>query len=843
MARDLKLEVLLKAVDRATAPLKKITQGSGDTARALKASREQLRDLERAQKDLRGFQRLQHQSEKTSSALREQQARVEQLTREIKNTEGPTRRLNQRRDAAIRKARRLKEATRQQTEALEKAQRAMRASGNIASGLVTQLTRGDNATTAFARAEQQLARRVAGANRELDEQKAKLRQLAEQQRRAARAADQLQRQRDRAGRLAAGGATAAAGGGVALFGMGSMLRPGVEFGAQMSAVQAVMRLERSDPRFQALKAQARDLGDSTSFSATQAAQGQEFLARAGFDAEAILAALPGVLDLAKANRMDLGRTADISSNILSAYGLDPAQMGRVGDVLTATTTRANVNLEMLGNTMKYMGPVAKQFGISLEESAAMAGLLGNVGIQGEQAGTTLRAMMLRVAAPTSTAAAMLKELGIQTADAQGNLRAMPAILADLARATEEMGTATQADYLKAIFGEEAIAGVMELLQRQGTKGITQFSEVLGDAAGANARTAAIMANNIKGDLDGLSSAWEEIGITLTDTNNGALRGLIQSVTEIVRGLGEWMKANPELTATLAKAAAVLAAVVTAGGVLTLTLASMLGPMALVRYGMVLFGLRSGALLAGIHALGAGLLGFAARAVPAVIAGVRAMGVAMMANPIGLAIGVITAGVGLIIAKWDVIGPYFQQLWAWVKGVFTSAWSGIKALLSWSPLGLITDSWGAITGWFSGLSENIMATLGKALSWISDKFLSPVQAIKDALGAAWDALFGGDDEANAKIRSAARTARKAAAAATLGVGAAAGPAAADVPIDTRPAVSAPAASAPQSGGNFTINVYAAPGMDERAIAREVQRLIAEHEHEKAARRRSSLYDLE
>ena len=148
-------------------------------------------------------------------------------------------------------------------------------------------------------------------------------------------------------------------------------------------------------------------------------------------------------------------------------------MGRVGDVLTATFTRSNVDLSMLGETMKYVAPIAKEFGTSIEDASAMAGLLGNVGIQGEQAGTTLRSLHNRLAAPPKMARKALDDLGISVADAQGNMRPMVDILAEIAKKTEGLGSADRLGAFKAIAGAEAGAGMAALVEQGGAGAITK----------------------------------------------------------------------------------------------------------------------------------------------------------------------------------------------------------------------------------------------------------------------------------------------------------------------------------------------------------------------------------
>lgn len=913
MARDLKLQVILDAVDRATGPLKKITQGSGATAEALKASRDQLKTLERAQRELRGFRDLKRQSEDSARALTDQQREVQELTRQLEQADGATGDLTRRRAQAIRQAQRLKEQYQAEQQQLQY--------------LRTHMTRVDGVTGKLGDQQQALSRRIRDANEQLQRQQQELGEVARKQRQAADAARQFHRGMGRAGRLMGTGAGGLATGGASLYGGARLLAPGVDYGAAMSRVQALTRLDKNDPRFQALQDQARELGSSTSFSATQAAEAQGFLGMAGFDPDAIIAAMPSMLDLAKAQGADLGRTADISSNLLSGFGLDPAEMTRLADVITATTTRANVDLEMLGESMKYVAPVAREMGLSLEESAAMAGLLGNVGIQGSQAGTTLRAMMLRLSAPTGAASDALATLGIHAKDAEGNLRNVPEILADVAKATETLGSADRLAYLKDIFGEEPAAGMAELINQQGAAGIEAFVATLDQAAGENARVAKVMADNIKGDLQGLNSAWEEVGITLTDTNEGPLRNLIQNVTRITRAVGDWMKANPELTAQLATAAAAVAGLVAVGGALTLALGSLLGPMVLTRYGLQMLGLKGGAFTRVLGTL-------AARAIPALIGALRMLGAAAMANPILAIIGLIAAGALLIWQNWDTLGPKFAALWEGIKTTAGDFWEWLKAtaasardliiagFTNWTLPGLILQHWDAIRAsgtelwqWFQDAPGNAIEVVATMLSdWdlkglLEEKWTAAMdylkslpgrmrdagldvarglgEGIKNGAVSAWDAVsdaargtehraryeldthspsrvfksIGGDvmaglaqgiqgSEQAPLSRVTAFSQRLRQAGAGLAVGAATLPtvATADIPIDTRPPLSAASADGGVViQGGINISVQPAPGMDEQALARyvasEVRRTLDEARREAGARNRSAIYDLD
>src|SRR5699024_10736721 len=189
------------------------------------------------------------------------------------------------------------------------------------------------------------------------------------------------------------------------------------------------RLDKDDPMLEQLKEQAKELGATTWASATQAADAQGFYAMAGYTPEQIMAALPSTLDLAKAGDVDIGRAADINSNILSAFKLDASESGKVADVLVSVFTRTNTSIETLGETMKYFGTIAGSVDIPVEEAAALAGILGNVGIQGSMAGTSLKTIVTNLSAPTGRTKKILDDLKISTKDKNGDLRAMPEMLA------------------------------------------------------------------------------------------------------------------------------------------------------------------------------------------------------------------------------------------------------------------------------------------------------------------------------------------------------------------------------------------------------------------------------
>lgn len=524
------------------------------------------------------------------------------------------------------------------------------------------------------------------------------------------------------------------------------MAPGVGFDAQMSKVQALARLDKQSAEYAELRAQALQLGATTMFSATQAAEGQAFLAMAGFDPKAIQGAMPGLLDMAKAGDLDLGRTADISSNILSAFGIDPKKMGQVADVLTKTFTTSNVNLEMLGTTMGYVGPVARAAGVDLETTAAMAGLLGNVGIQGEKGGTALRAMLLRLAAPTGGASKALKglklsaddlgnmgkatkavqQLGVKTMDAKGNMRPLMDIMDDLARATKNMGSAKKLELLKQIFGEEPAAAMSELMSKAGDGGIKKYLEEVRDNAGAAKKTAGTMADNMLGDIDQLKSAWEDVRIGLFDANNGEIRSWTQGLTAGVQAVGQWFKDNPVAAQWLVRIVLVFVALTTAVGALLIPLGVLLAKGLLIRLMLA----KLAVLASGGAGAFAGMASGVGRLLPLLAR--SALLLLRFLGPVGLVI----SGLWAIYSNWDTIWAAMRGAWesfsSWAVGLWSEFWASLSA--TWDA---IASAAGSI---WQSIVSNIQAVLsGGVGAWLQALInFSPFGilwgAITSALGA-------------------------------------------------------------------------------------------------------------
>lgn len=380
------------------------------------------------------------------------------------------------------------------------------------------------------------------------------RSIAQQERALARL-NRIQGLRSRGQAAMTRGSMQIAGGMVAGYGASRMLAPGIEFDKEMSRVQGLTRLDKTSDEMKMLRQQARDLGATTWADPTQVAQGQGFLAMAGFSPQDIKKAMPGMVDLARSSGIEIARAADISSNILSAFNIPADQMDRVGDILVGTFTRANVDMEMLGNTMKYVAPIAKELGISLEETAAMAGILGNAGIQDSNGGTAMRSIFKRLAGGSATpkmARDALKSLKINTRNKKGDLRNPSDILTEVFIKTSKMGNAERLAKLVAIAGTEAGAAMATMVSKGNLEKLITLTSDVRTNFGENAKMAKVMADNFDGDLEEMKSAVTDFQITLQTGTDGALRDWTQGLTGIINKMNQWAQDSPEATNLIIK---------------------------------------------------------------------------------------------------------------------------------------------------------------------------------------------------------------------------------------------------------------------------------------------------
>ncbi|HGU2917293.1 TPA: phage tail tape measure protein, partial [Escherichia coli O103:H2] len=519
--------------------------------------------------------------------------------------------------------------------------------------------------------------------------------------RVTRARERYSRAQETAGKLKTGGALAIGAAAAGGYAAGRFLQPAIGFGKEMSRVQALTRIDKNSPQFKALREQALKLGSETPFTASDAASGQSFLAMAGFTPQAIQAALPGVLNMALAGGVELGETADIGSNILTQFNLTADQMDRVGDTLTAAFTRTNTDLRALGETMKYTGPVAAKLGISLEEAAAMAGMLASNGLRGSDAGTAMRASLSRLASPPKAAADALKELGVSVADARGKMRPMEDVLLDLYKATQKYGQVDQVSFFKDIAGEEAFVGLQTLVAAAGSGELQKLTRELQGARGEVDRVAKVMADNLDGDLKNLDSAWEGLRIRISDLVDGPLRSVTQWLTRVLEKITSLAQAHPVLTRQLLIAGGALLAMTATIRSLSLVIGVLYGKLATLRLGFDIL-TRSMNVVRVLPALWGMLTG--------------------SVSLLGGAIGALFSPVGLIVAALAGAAVLIWKYWDPIRAFFAGVFSGIMERLT--PLRETFERFGPV---FDAIGSGI----SQVFNWFKS-LLSPMESSKETL---------------------------------------------------------------------------------------------------------------
>ncbi|HDS7653400.1 TPA: phage tail tape measure protein [Klebsiella variicola] len=743
---DLSIRVAFSAIDKLTRPVSAASKAIGGLSDSLKKTQSSIKDLE---KSASSFDRLRAQANDTALKLRNTQRAFDGLNQKQREggqlTEAQTTRLETLRN----KLSRLTDTYNKQTTQLRAAGQAVRQHG-------VNLTAGSGAVQSAIRRTEQYA----------------LSLERERQRLAAvtRAQASYEKAKETGARLRGGGTMAIAGAAAAGYTGGRFLAPAVGFDEEMSRVQALTRLDKGDSQLAALRAQAKKLGAETAFTTRDAASGQAFLAMAGFTPQSIQAALPGVLNMALAGGMDLGESADIGSNILSQFRLDPKEMDRVSDVLTAAFTRTNTDLRGIGEAMTYAGVGAEKLGVSVEEAAALVGVLAAQGIRGSMAGTGLRASLSRLASPVGKAKDALKELGVSVADSTGKMRPIEGVLTDLFKTTKKYGNTDQLSFFKDIAGEEAANSLQTLVQAAGSGQLQKLLSELKKSQGEALKAAKVMADNLGGDLKNLDSAWEGFRIQVEETTDGPLRKLTQNLSEVITAASEWVKANPRLAQTLLLVVGGALALAVAIGALSLAVGILIGPLAKLQLGFTLltggrgilgtvaalrtFGTATGpvmatmkgwrAVLSGVQSGFGGILVKISK-VSAVLPAMRsalmgaflAPGAALASfgksfgmfllrfsglKMLGGVLSFLLSPIGLIGAAFIAAGLLIWRYWEPLKAFFTGLFTGVMQALS--PL---RDSFAA----FSPILESVGDGVKSVWQWFTN-LLSPIQTSKDTL---------------------------------------------------------------------------------------------------------------
>ena len=321
--------------------------------------------------------------------------------------------------------------------------------------------------------------------------------------------------------------------GAAGIGMGiyDTVKTYMDFEAQMKKVQAISGASGAD--FEALTAKAKEMGAATQFSATESAQALEYMAMAGWKTDDMLGGISGIMDLAAASGEDLGRVSDIVTDALTAFGLQASDSAHFADVLAQASSNSNTNVSMMGMTFKYVAPIAGALKYSIEDVGTAVGLMANAGIKGEQAGTSLRAMMTRLVDPPKEAGSAMDRLGITVKNADGTMKPFRQTMKDLRSTFAGLTDAEKAEAASAIAGQEAMSGFLAIVNASEAD-FDKLTASIDNAEGAAGNMAKTVNDNLKGDLKSLSSVWESVQLEfMSGKGADGLREFVQGVKDDV----------------------------------------------------------------------------------------------------------------------------------------------------------------------------------------------------------------------------------------------------------------------------------------------------------------------
>ena len=555
--------------------------------------------------------------------------------------------------------------------------------------------------------------------REIIETEQELRRLQEE---AATTSTALAKIEEAGGKLVAAGDTIAGAGkkmsvlSAAVVGIGAAaVQTTAEFDAAMSKVAAVSGAAGAE--LETLRDKAREMGEKTKFSASEAAEAMNYMAMAGWKTEDMLNGLDGIMNLAAASGEDLATTSDIVTDALTAFGLTASDSGHFADILATASSNANTNVSMMGETFKYCAPIAGALGFSAEDTAEAIGLMANAGIKSTQAGTALRTIMNNLAGEIKICGASLGETTIATTNADGSMRDLSDILSDCRTAFSGLTESEKANTAEALVGKNAMSGFLALMNA-GEQDVQKLSSAIANCNGSAVSMAEIMQDNLSGQITILKSQLQELAISFGDMLMPFIRKIVSAVQSFVDRLNEMDEGTR-------KAVLAIGAIVAA-----------LGPF------LVILGTT-------ISKIGTAMQGFTTLAAGIKKLAVGVDGASGLFGKLGAAVGGVSAPVLAVVAVIATLTAAFMHLWNTNDGfreAILSTWSKIKDTLSVFCQGIVerlnalgfefTDildvlktAWNAFCSVLAPLFEgvfnhiaNILSTVTGVITGILDVFI-------------------------------------------------------------------------------------------------------------------------
>lgn len=523
---------------------------------------------------------------------------------------------------------------------------------------------------------------------------------------------------------------------VPLLGIGTAgLKVASDFDSAMSGVKAISGATGEE--FDALRAKAIELGGSTAFSANEVAEAMTEMAKAGWDSQQILDGMGGVLDAAAASGENLGTVSTIVADAITGFGIEAKESTRVADLLTQAANSGTIGINDLGESFKYIAPVAGSMGLSIEDVTTALSAMSMSGIKGSQAGTSLRGVLTRMVKPTDKVAAAMDQLGIVLTNSDGTFKSLDQILSEMRGSFSGLTDEQKTYYAATLAGQEGMSGLLSLLNMSQEE-YDEIAASMDNASGVAKETAEVMRDNLAADVEELGGSLESLAITLAEHIIPHLRTFVQWLTELV---GKFTDLDPETQKTILKFAGIAAAI----GPVILVIGKLVTAVGSV---VTTFGKIPGAIAKAKGAF---------TAVSAAIGGISA--------PVVAVVAVIATLVAAFKHLWDTNEEFRNKMtaiWDGIKSKFESFAQGIVDRLN--ALGFDFENFGEVVKaiWdgfcsllapiFEGVFNQVSVILGSvldALTGIFDVFIGIFtgnwdqawQGVKEIFGAVWDLIKG------------------------------------------------------------------------------------------------------
>ena len=312
-------------------------------------------------------------------------------------------------------------------------------------------------------------------------------------------------------------------------------RVGSEFEEAMNNVKAISGASAEEMTL--LTEKAKELGENTRFSATQAAESFKYMAMAGWDTKDMLEGIEGLMNLAAASGEDLASVSDIVTDALTAMGYSAKDSGKFADVLAAAAANANTNVKLMGSSFQYAAPIAGAMGFNIEDLAVSIGLMANAGIKGEKSGTALRSMLTRLSAPTSEVQKAMDDLGVSLTDDAGNMRSLDDIMKDLRNGFSRLSQEQKTQYAKTIAGQEAMSGLLAITEAT-TEDFDKLTKAVQNSSGAADEMAKTMNDSVSGQIQLLKRNVEGKMIQIFESASGSIKDAIGTIGSAIDSL-DW----------------------------------------------------------------------------------------------------------------------------------------------------------------------------------------------------------------------------------------------------------------------------------------------------------------